>query len=322
MSVNPEFKRQAKILVPQKAAGVRLDLFLVENMSETSRKSIKKALDRGQVFVDGMVVKRANYNLAGGEVILLTVEGPVTQTPPPTCPVLFRDHHLLAIAKPDGLPCHPTVAERSNALDIVSGWLREEGCPLPPILLHRLDADTSGVLLFALSKEANLALASQFAKHELQKTYLALVSGNPPAAFQVDNHLKAGKRGRTVSVNSGGAPAHTDFRTLASVAGFSLIEARPKTGRTHQIRVHLAELGYPLVGDRLYGGLQQVEVAGQRLLCQRHLLHAWQLAFRHPVDGEMLLQASLPEDFLDVLMFLGFPESGWLDGSVTAPGGG
>jgi len=296
-------------LVPSHAAGLRLDLFLVNHLDGVSRKAIKKALDRGQVFVDGRSVRRASYSLGGGEAVLLTVEVAVSEPPPPDCPVLFRDEHLLAIAKPAGLPCHPTVAGRCNALDIVAALLHREGRDAPPILLHRLDADTTGVLLFALSREANRALADQFAQHTLQKIYLALVSGVPPATFRVENHLKAGPRGRTVAVTSGGAPARTDFRTLAAGADFALVEACPETGRTHQIRVHLAGAGHPLLGDRLYGGTDQLEMSGQRALFRRHLLHAWQLDFQHPVDGRMLISAPLPEDFADPLAALDLPPS-------------
>ena len=295
---------QEKILVPPRAAGLRLDLFLVDHLDGVSRKAIKKALDRGQVFVDGRNVRRANYSLGGGETVLLTVEVAVSEPSTPDCPILFRDEHLLAIAKPAGLPCHPTVAGRCNALDIVTDRLRREGRDAPPILLHRLDADTTGVLLFALSKEANHALADQFSQHALQKIYLALVSGGPPATFRVENYLKAGPRGRTVAVTSGGAPARTDFRTLAAGADFALVEACPETGRTHQIRVHLAGAGHPLLGDRLYGGPEHLESDGLRFLFRRHLLHAWQLDFQHPVDGRMLISAPLPDDFAGPLAAL------------------
>lgn len=300
---------QEKILVPSHAAGLRLDLFLVDHLAGVSRKAIKRALDRGQVFVDGRSVRRANHSLFGGETVLLTVEVAVSEPSPPDCPVLFRDEHLLAIAKPAGLPCHPTVAGRCNALDIVTAMLRKEGRDAPPILLHRLDADTTGVLLFALSTEANRALADQFAQHALQKIYLALVSGRPPATLRVENYLKAGPRGRTVAVTSGGAPARTDFRTLAVGEDFALVEACPETGRTHQIRVHLAGAGHPLLGDRLYGGTEHLELDGQPFLFRRHLLHAWQLDFQHPVTGRMLISAPLPEDFVGPLAVLELPPS-------------
>jgi len=279
-------------------AGVRLDLFLCARLPQVSRKAVKRALDGGQVFVDGRCERRASRPLQAGEAVRITVAVATSPPPPAELTILYRDDQLLAVNKPAGMAAHRGHSDRPDALTTVTGWLREEGQGAP-ILLHRLDVDTSGVLLFALDGTANRELSRQFAEREVEKTYLALVTGEPPNVFRVDNYLKPKVRGRTAAVLAGGQPAQTDFRTLARSQGIALVEARPHTGRTHQIRVHLADRGYPLLGDRLYGGVGEVELGGVRHRLNRHLLHAWRLACRHPRSGmPLLLEAPLPEAFL------------------------
>jgi len=296
-------KRKATLAVDTAAAGERLDLFIARSLDGVSRKEVKRALDGGRVFVDGRTERRAGHLLRGGETVSLTLDLPEPVPAPPVLSILFRDEHLLAIDKPAGLPSHPTVADRPDALSLVSDLLQAEG-DWKPVLLHRLDADTTGVLLFALTEAANRELSRQFAGRELEKIYLALVAGNPPESFRVRNFLKAGVRGRTVSVASGGQPAETTFRVLRRGEGVALVEACPKTGRTHQIRVHLAGEGFPLLGDTLYGGPCQLAVGNDRLHLRRHLLHASRLTFRHPASSlAMSIEAPLPEDFKTVLDF-------------------
>ena len=295
-------QRRESLLVAAAAAGERLDRYLVLTLAPTSRKAVKRAFDSGQVFVDGRCTGRAGTILRGGERIELTVEG---EAPPPVVPqfsILWHDESLLAINKPAELPAHSTVSGRPNALDLVSELIASSGGTSRPILLHRLDADTTGLLLFALSRAANLSLSRQFSEHQIEKSYLALVSGNPPQHFAVSNHLKTGVRGRTVAVASGGLAAQTDFSTLACRNGVALVVARPRTGRTHQIRVHLAGEGYPLLGDTLYGGISSVSLASGSIDLPRHLLHACSLVMIHPQSGQrQMLTAPLPEDFLPFL---------------------
>lgn len=295
-----------RLLVPPEKAGERIDRFLAEAIPETSRKAVKRALDGGRIFVDERVERRAGRLLATGEVLVATLPKPVAPEPPPELKVLFRDEALLAIDKPPGLPSHPTVAGRANALDGVRARLGPEA---DPILLHRLDADTSGVLLFALTATANLALAAAFAGRRVAKTYLALVAGEPPERFTVVNHLRPGVRGRTVAAASGGKSACTEFAVLGHGPGFALVEARPRTGRTHQIRVHLAGEGYPLLGDTLYGGPSRLGLPdGSTLIAPRHLLHACRLEFSHPADHHPVqIEAFPPQDFMAFLENLSKP---------------
>lgn len=288
--------------MPAAAAGVRLDSYLVLTLAPTSRKAVKRALDRGQVLVDGRCAVRAGTLLNGGERIELTVDGEAPPFVVPQFSIVWQDESLLAINKPAGLPAHLNVSGRANALDLVSELIAARGGTTRPILLHRLDADTTGLLLFALTRAANLSLSRQFSEHQIEKSYLALVSGTPPEHFVVSNYLKAGVRGRTVVVASGGLAAQTDFSTLVCRDGIALVKARPRTGRTHQIRAHLAGEGYPLLGDTLYGGLSSLSLAARSMLLPRHLLHARSLVMTHPQSGErQTLKAPLPEDFLEVL---------------------
>ncbi|MDO9080386.1 MAG: RluA family pseudouridine synthase [Desulfuromonadales bacterium] len=299
-------QRRERLLVPATAQGERLDRYLVVAIAPISRKTIKRALDSGQVFVDGRSVVRAGIVLQGGEQIELTVDGEAPSPVVPQLSILWQDESLLAINKPAGLPAHPTVSGRVNALDLVTALIVESGGSSRPILLHRLDADTTGLLLFALTPAANLSLSRQFSEHRIEKTYLALVSGRPPECFSVSNHLKAGVRGRTVAVVSGGLAAQTDFTTLACHDGVALVVARPRTGRTHQIRVHLAGLGFPLLGDTLYGGMAVLPLVTGSIALPRHLLHALSLSMIHPQSGErQTLSAPLPADFLVILKVLG-----------------
>ncbi|WP_305044384.1 RluA family pseudouridine synthase [Geoalkalibacter sp.] len=291
--------------------GERLDLFLVRAVAGVSRKKVKQALDEGRVQVDGEVVRRAGHLLRGGEQIqaLLAVDA---KPAAPSLGILYQDDWLLAVDKPAGLAPHRTSGGGPNALDLAAELLgRREN---PPILLHRLDQDTSGVLLLALTPEANRELARQFSDREVEKIYLALVKGSPPDAFEVSNHLKAKSRGRTVAVRSGGLAAQTSFITRHRGEGFALVEAYPRTGRTHQIRAHLAGEGYPLLGDILYGGPAFVEIDGCSIAVPRHLLHAWKLCVRHPASGlSLALQAPIPDDFSSLL------PNGFNPSAVCAP---
>lgn len=298
-------KRREELFAEGVDAGSRLDLFLTGRLAGVSRKGIKRALDSGCVFVDKQVQRRANYLLRGDERVLLTLPGECPLAAKPEVKIIYRDEDLFAIDKPAGLSSHPTAFGRVNALDLVREALSAGGGKEHPILLHRLDGDTTGVLLFALNVAANRGLARQFAERQVEKTYLALVAGNPPDDFFVRNLLKAGVRGRTIAVTSGGQIAETHFRTLSRSAAFALVEGRPKTGRTHQIRAHLAGLGHPLIGDELYGGPISLEVAGRCLHPRRHLLHASRLGFSSPQSHDFLtIHASIPSDFLPFLVSL------------------
>lgn len=216
-----------------------------------------------------------------------------------TVDILFEDEDLIAIQKPAGLPSQGTLdPKRPHAVSVLK-LVR----PQSTIFLHhRLDKDTSGVLLLSKSTRINAALTDIFRNHNIQKTYLALVLNKqkiPPTEFTIENHL-APVRGqekklmRMVEVKKGGWLANTSFRTLEIFSDYSLIEASPKTGRTHQIRVHLAGLKFPIAGDFLYGGKSS--------FVPRLMLHAQKLEFTHPLTKKSIsIEAPLPNDFHSIL---------------------
>ena len=207
--------------------------------------------------------------------------------------VLYLDEALLVVNKPAGLPT--LVDGYNSAAPYLVGLLKQTYTPLWTV--HRLDKDTSGVIVFARSAEAHRHLNTQFEQRQANKAYHALVVGSPPwERLTVDLPLRADgdRKHRTVVDAQGGKPAVTDLRVLERLGALTLIEAAPHTGRTHQIRVHLAAQGYPIVGDALYGPKLPAEAAPMARLG----LHAWALSLEHPVTGEeMRFEAPYAQDF-------------------------
>ncbi len=221
--------------------------------------------------------------------------------------ILFEDDDLIAVDKPPGIPSQPTLDPRRFHMALaVELALRARGEASVYVGQHqRLDLDTSGVLLFTKAKRANKNLGEQFREHRLQKTYVALVASSRlqvGSQWEVRNHLaiESKSSGRLKSVRSGGDYAETKFEVLSTSERSSLIEARPRTGRRHQIRVHLAERGLPILGDATYAR------PGVRDLAPRLMLHARRLELQHPVTGaELVIEAPLPKDFLEVMSRFG-----------------
>ncbi len=280
----------------------RLDAVVAEALG-IARAEAQRAIAAGAVLVDG-VARPKSHRLVGGERIVVDL-APVRAVPPEPgeVRVLYRDEHLAVVDKPAGLPTHPTEGRRTgtlvNRLLAMGLPLADVGDPLRPGIVHRLDAGTSGLLVVALSEPARAGLAAAIRRHELDRRYLALVRGAPEHdRFVVDAPL--GRRGARVRVAPiTGRPAETAFEVRERLRGATLLEAIPRTGRTHQIRVHLAAVGHPILGDRRYGG-SGADAA--RLGLDRPFLHAARLAFAHPVTGEPLaLEAPLPADLAEAL---------------------
>jgi len=222
--------------------------------------------------------------------------------------ILFEDDWLIVVDKPAGLPTQPTLdASRPSAFSELKAFLqtRDGACPYLG-LHHRLDRDTSGVLLLTKDPKANAGTGALFAEKTAQKTYqaLAIWGTGCPDAWDVKDYLgivgKVGKASKFGAVRSGGDPAQTSFRMQERFGGATLIEAMPHTGRTHQIRVHLAGCGHPILGDEFYGGPLSLRLAsGAQLSFPRVLLHASSLKFRHPITNtELTVTSPLPEDFV------------------------
>ncbi|HXK32785.1 MAG TPA: RluA family pseudouridine synthase [Dehalococcoidia bacterium] len=284
------------------AAGERLDVFVARRWPEITRSRARKLIESGDVRVDGRA-ERASYRLSAGERVSVT-------PPPPAAPealpeaialdVVYEDADIIAINKPAGMTVHPAPGHpRStlvNAILAHCGDLSGVGGVLRPGIVHRLDRDTSGIILVAKNDAAHNDLARQWKERSVEKVYLALVEGTPrPPEGVIDAPVARDPRSRQrMAIVPGGREAQTAYRVVERFAGAALVEARPKTGRTHQIRVHLAAIGHPIVGDRVYG------TASRRTL--RQLLHAARITFTHPRTGErMTLEAPLAPDFAGAL---------------------
>jgi len=287
------FGDRRRLVVHRREDGVRLDLFLVAAVPGLSRKQAKRLIDNRQVSVDGRIEPMASRVLRGGERVEAALEVSRPEGAPPELRVLYEDPHCLAVDKPPGLPSGPT--RDPSRLHVAALAERLVGGRLT--LLHRLDKDTSGVLLLAKTRVFGAALLEDFRHRQVEKHYLALVRGGPRPAFEVVSHLKEAEGDRIQIVRSGGMRAETGFRVLARAGGHALVEAMPRTGRTHQIRVHLAQVDHPILGDGLYGG----DAAVGGLAVPRQMLHAQALTFHHPVlEAELRIEAPVPEDFLAV----------------------
>ncbi len=286
------------------AEGERLDRYLVQALPDLSRSAIQRLIRAGAVTVGGRPTK-PSYRVEVGDLITVHLpQEPPEQVEPEPIPltILYEDEDLLVVDKPAGMVVHPAHGHTSgtlvNALLAYDPALAAVGGRWRAGIVHRLDKDTSGLLVIARSEPVRIALQAQFQQREVEKVYLALVEGDiqPPAGLIEAPVGRDRRRRKQMAVVQEGRPARTAYRLLERLGGYSLLEVRPETGRTHQIRVHLAWLGYPVVGDTVYGRRRQ------RLLRHRHFLHAHQLAFRHPRrDERMQFTAPLPEELARLL---------------------
>lgn len=275
----------------------RLDAVVAAHLAVT-RAEVQRAIAAGSVLVDGVARGKA-HRLAGGERIEVDL-APAAELPRegPPLELAWRDEHLVVVRKPAGLPTHPTENRRGgtvvNRLLGMGIALAPGGGSLRPGIVHRLDAGTSGLLVVACDDETYEALAAVFERHEADRRYLALVRGRVANdRFEVDAPL--GRVGARIRIDAtGGRVASTTFEVRERFDRATLLEAEPRTGRTHQVRVHLSSIGHPILGDRRYGGGGD---DARELGLERPFLHAWRIAFDHPVTGERIdLEDPMPED--------------------------
>lgn len=297
--------QELELWVPPAAAGMRLDRFLAERAElGLSRSRIQQLIREGRVRVDGRPARPSQPVRPGSRVWVQVPPPEPLEAVPEAIPldVVYEDADLLVICKPRGMVVHPAPGHRSgtlvNALLVHCRDLAGIGGALRPGLVHRLDRDTTGLLVVAKTEHAYRHLAAQLKRREMERRYLALVRGVPPPEGTVDAPIGRDPRRRVrMAVVPDGRPARTHFRVLEAFGDrYALLEARLETGRTHQIRVHLASIGHPVAGDPLYGGRAgELGLAGQAL-------HAYRLAFTHPRSGERLaFEAPLPADFAAAL---------------------
>lgn len=329
--------------VPTELAGIRLDRFLSDQLSERSRSQIARFIDEGRVRVGDKIPNKAGYALSGGDIVTVdlpdepTEVGLVGEDIP--LKVVWRDEHLAVIDKPSGLVVHPAPGHTSGTLvNALIHWAREEDVALDiddevrPGLAHRIDKDTSGLIVVAFSDVSLRGLQAQFAEHSIERIYRAIVLGkNLSDIGRIETlyarHPKDRKKytGRVeIRQAAEGDPttgktvrkAITNYRVIKRGVALSLVECRLETGRTHQIRVHLSEAGFPIVADPIYGHLPSKSATGSDTLkihrelkaarlMPRLALHAAVLGFIHPVTGEKLrFESPDPEDFAALLATL------------------
>lgn len=290
------------IITNEDQKGLRLDVFLLEKHPEFSRSHIKNLIEKGLVKVNGKVVK-AGYALKNGENIEIEVQKPEaisTDAEDVDFEIVYQDEDLAVINKPQGLVVHPCSSTKSGTL--VNGLLYKikdlSGIngQLRPGIVHRLDKDTSGLLVVAKNDFAHVRLAEQIKNKTCHRNYLAVLDGNlKENEGRIETFIKRDPKDRMkMSVQGSGRVAITDFKVLKRFEKCCLVEFALQTGRTHQIRVHSKYLNHPIVGDRLYG--KEVKgLAGQ-------LLHAYKISFVHPRSGELMtFEADLPDYFKDYL---------------------
>ncbi len=304
---------------------MRLDHFLRDVLFWRSRTSIRRLIEKGAVLAGEGRKPRPSLKVREGEVItILLPPRPPVEAPSgllPEVPILYEDPYLLVVDKPPGLAVHPSGRQVEGTLIGIlharyPGGPGGDG-PLPR-LCHRLDKETSGVLLVSKDERARCLLGRQFEERKVQKTYLAVVEGAPereegiidlPLAPDPKSPIRLKMEARR---DGRGRPALTRYKVLERGERFSLVQVRPATGRQHQIRVHLAAIGHPIVGDKIYGPEERLFLRAleggltpeekERLVLPRHALHAWKLRFHHPFrEEEMEVTAPLPEDMAGLL---------------------
>lgn len=294
-----------RLEVTPEEEGERLDRYLVGRLAGLSRATVQKLIEEGDVLVNHAPA-RSSYRVAQGDVVEVSLRPAEREAEAVPIPldVLYEDGAIVVLNKPAGLVVHPAHGHVSDTLvnallaryPELQSWPAEEGFPG---LVHRLDRDTSGVLLVARTVPVRDALRAQFEAGTVRKVYLALVIGRPRlnrARIEAPIARDTRERKRMAVASEGGREAITEYEVIEPLGSYALLEVRPVTGRTHQIRVHLAAIGHPVVGDRVYGPERQ------RLALDRVFLHAAELTFRHPISGdEMTFRAPLPPELEEVL---------------------
>lgn len=300
----------------------RLDQLLTRRLNGVSRAQVREAIDSGQVKVDGQQVK-PSYKLRAGEVIEypeLTARPEAQKPEEVPLDILYEDEHLAAINKPPGMVTHPAKGHWDGTLTAAMlakfSQLSDLGGSSRPGIVHRLDRDTSGVLVIAKNNQAHEALVQQFAERETEKEYFALVVGCPDRDRDIIDapigpHPRYRERMSVVRDDPAAKEAHTFYEVDERFDGFAALKVFPRTGRTHQIRVHLAHVQHAVLCDRLYGGRARITVGeiarsdDSQVALGRTALHARRLKVTHPVTEQPLqFEAPIPADIHSTLVFL------------------
>lgn len=303
-----------EIKVKPEEAGKRIDIFTSEKTG-ISRSQIQKLIDKGSLLVNERPVAR-NYRLKADDFIYLIIEEKTgDELIPELLPVQiqYQDEHLIVVDKPHGMVVYPAAGHNRgtlmNAIKYHSKSLATIGGPLRPGVVHRLDKDTSGIMVVALNDKAYYSLIEQFKNRTIKRRYLALIYGNikeNSGEISVRIGRSESDRKKMSTRVRRGKEAITSWRVIERFQNATLIEARLRTGRTHQIRVHFASIGHPVLGDRIYGKKIALDTKSRRkILFPRQMLHAELLGFVHPISGEYLeFTSPLSEDMKEKIIEL------------------
>ncbi len=317
----PEFEKH-KVAVDASAAGLRLDRVLASALPDLSRMRIKALIQAGLVSGEEGTISEPSFRVKPGESYVIVVPPAVDPTPDGQqipLAIVHEDNDLIVVDKPAGLVVHPAPGNPDRTL--VNALIHHCGDSLSgiggvrrPGIVHRLDKETSGLIVAAKSDRAHTALAQQFADRSIERAYRAVVWGVPqPLIGEIEAPIGRNPRNRRkmAVVQHGGKPALTRYRVQRQLAGTaSVISCRLATGRTHQIRVHMTHLGHPIVGDRLYGRARQAKGASatDRAIVQafeRQALHAELLGFVHPATGQSVrFKSDLPVEMTELIVVL------------------
>ena len=302
--------------IPLEFAGQRADVFLSGFLTDLSRSSIKKHIERGNILIDRKTFKPSKI-ISGGESLSVNIP------PPEPCgvkgeeidiEVLHEDRDMIVVNKPAGMVVHPgagvTGGTLVNALVHMCEDLSGIGGEMRPGIVHRLDKETSGIMVVAKNDRAHKSLSEQFKSRETEKEYAAVVSGEmkkSSGVFSSPIGRSPSNRIKMSSSSKAARDAETRWEVVERLGGATLVSVWPKTGRTHQIRVHFSENGFPVLADKVYGGKKSRPRNSGTVgsLIKRHALHAKSLGFTHPATGKRIeFSAGIPEDMISVIDFL------------------
>lgn len=293
------------VIVNENDKGKRLDIYIAENFNELSRTMIKKLIESNNILVNDKSEK-VSYKVQANDNISIDVpEAKETKLKAQEIPldIIYEDSDIIVVNKPKGMVVHPANGNPDGTLvnailSICKNSLSGIGGELRPGIVHRLDKDTSGLIIVAKNDKAHINMSEQIKERNVKKTYIALVRGNVPEEEATINMPigRSTKDRKKMAVVKNGKEAVTHFKVIDRFKNYTLLEIKIDTGRTHQIRVHMAEIGYPVVGDMVYSnGKNEFGVEGQ-------MLHAKSLDFKHPITGKnMHLEAELPKYFKDII---------------------
>jgi 23S rRNA pseudouridine1911/1915/1917 synthase len=313
--VDPILQARATYRIDRALAGRRLDQALAELLPQFSRSRLQQWIDQGRVLVDGAPCRRRDKVWGGEEVRLDACAEPRKECEPQDIPldIVFEDEDILVIDKPAGLVVHPAAGNPDGTLQNALLHHAADLDRLPRSgIVHRLDKETSGLLVVAKTLSAHRCLVEQLQARSVHREYRALVCGIPVAGGSVDAPIGRHPHQRTrMAVVSAGRPAVTRFRVIERFSAHALLAVHLETGRTHQIRVHMAHIRHPVVGDRTYGGRPRPPKGDSRRLAEalqtfpRQALHALRLGLNHPRSGEaMCWEAPMPADVEGLLRLL------------------